>query len=175
MNYCSKLNRLIFELASASIIVIDKTWEKPNSLAQNENLNGYNSKAKVEVLVCIRIGSNLIFFMNPQLSVMNEKIFESLLVTVSFKNKSIIISGIIYRLPHRDNSSFESFNNNLYNILQKLAKHKQNTKTKYKCFILGDFNFNLLGSSDQLTKSFTDTMFSFNYYPLTNKPTRIQL
>ena len=46
-------------------------------------------------------------------------------------------------------------------------------KTKHKHFILGDFNFDLLDSSDQLIESFTDTMFSFNYYPLINKPTRI--
>ena len=38
---------------------------------------------------------------------------------------------------------------------------------------MGDFNFDLLDSSDQLTESFTDTMFSFNYYHLINKPTRI--
>ena len=45
--------------------------------------------------------------------------------------------------------------------------------TKHKCFILGEFNFELLDSFYQLTKSFTDIMFSFNYYPLINKPTRI--
>ena len=99
---------------------------------------------------------------------MNEKNFESLFVNMSFKNKSIIC-GTIYRPPRRDISSFELFNENLYNIMQKL------NKTKHKCFILGDFNFDLLHSSDQLTESFTANVLSFNYYPLINtrKPTKI--
>ena len=38
---------------------------------------------------------------------------------------------------------------------------------------MGDFNNDLLNLTDQQTELFTNTMFSFNYYPLINKPTRL--
>ena len=38
---------------------------------------------------------------------------------------------------------------------------------------MGDFNFDLLNLTDTYTESFTDTMFSFKFYPLINKPSRI--
>ena len=112
------------------------------------------------------IKSNLVFSRNLELSVMNEKNLSHFFVNVFFKNKSIIC-GTIYRTRRRDNSSFESFNKNRYNIMKKM------NKAKHKCVILGDFNFDLLDSSDQLAESFTASVFSFNYYPLINKPTRI--
>ena len=46
-------------------------------------------------------------------------------------------------------------------------------KTKSKCFLMGDLNFNLLDLSDKNTEQFTDIMFSYNFYPLINKPTII--
>jgi len=42
------------------------------------------------------------------------------------------------------------------------------------CYLLGDYNINLLNSdTHQLTAKFVDTMFMYGYIPLTNKPTRI--
>ena len=41
------------------------------------------------------------------------------------------------------------------------------------CFIMVDFNIDLLNLTDQQTELFTNTMFSFNYYPLINKQTRL--
>ena len=38
---------------------------------------------------------------------------------------------------------------------------------------MGDFNIDLLNLNNQQTELFTNTMFSFNYYPLINKPTRL--
>ena len=38
---------------------------------------------------------------------------------------------------------------------------------------MGDFNIDLLNLTDQRTVLFTNTMFSFNYYPLINKPTQL--
>ena len=127
----NKLECLVSALETKpDIIAINETWEKPNSSGQYKNLNGYNFLSNPRLKsngggVGMYIKSNSVFSINPELSVMNEKIFESLFVTVSFKNKSIIC-GTIYRPPRRDNSSFESFNQNLYNIMQKLNKTKQN-------------------------------------------------
>ena len=50
---------------------------------------------------------------------------------------------------------------------------KELNKTKNKCFLMGDFNINLLDSSDNNTLWFTDVMFNSNFYPLINKPIRI--
>ena len=38
---------------------------------------------------------------------------------------------------------------------------------------MGDFNIDLLNLTDQQTELFTNTMFSFNCYPLINKLTRL--
>ena len=97
---------------------------------------------------------------------MKEKVFESLFIKVHFKNKSIFCSTV-YRPPRQDKNSIDSFNNSLCYILNNI------NKTKNKCIILGDSNFNLLDSLDHHTDAFVETMFSFSYYPLINKPTRI--
>ena len=97
---------------------------------------------------------------------MNEKYFESIFITIQFKNKSIIY-GTIYRSPRNDKLSFDIFNNYLLQTLNAI------NKTKHKCFIMGDFNISLLNLTDQQTELFTNTMFSFTYYPLINKPTRL--
>ena len=97
---------------------------------------------------------------------MKEKVFESLFIKVSFKNKSIFC-GTVYRPPRQNKNSIDSFNNSLHHVLNNI------NKTKSKCIISRDFNFNLLDSVDHRTGAFVETMFSFNYYPLINKPTRI--
>ena len=97
---------------------------------------------------------------------MKEKVFESLFIKVHFKNKSIFC-GTVYRPPRQDKNSIDYFKNSLYYILNNI------NKTKNKCIISGDFNFNLLDSLDHHTDAFVETMFSFNYCPLINKPTRI--
>ena len=97
---------------------------------------------------------------------MNEKYFESIFITIQFKNKSIIC-GTIYRSPQNDKLSFDIFNNYLLQILNTI------NKTKHKCFIMGDFNIDLLNLTAQQTELFTNTMFSFNYYPLINKSMRL--
>ena len=97
---------------------------------------------------------------------MNEKYFESIFITIHFKNKSIIC-GTIYRSPRNDKFFFDIFNDYLLQTLNAI------NKAKHKCFIMGDFNIDILNLTDQQTELFTNTMFSFNYYPLINKPTRL--
>ena len=47
-------------------------------------------------------------------------------------------------------------------------------KPVYSCKdTTGDFNIDLLNLTDQQTELFTNIMFSSNYYPLINKPTRL--
>ena len=87
-------------------------------------------------------------------------------IKVHFKNKSIFC-GTVYRPLRQDKNSIDSFNDSLHYVLNNI------NKTKNKCIISGDFNFNLLDSLDHYIDTFVETMFSFNYYPLINKPTRI--
>jgi len=48
------------------------------------------------------------------------------------------------------------------------------TKEHRPCYLLGDYNINLLKQNVHLpTKQFLDTLLSYGFYPLINKPTRI--
>ena len=113
------------------------------------------------------IKNTLVFSLCSELSIMKEKIFESLFIKVHFKNKSIFC-GTVYRPRRKDKNSIDSFDNSLHHVLNNNIN-----RTKNKCIISGDFNFNLLDSLNHHTDAFVETMFSFNYYSLINKPTRI--
>ena len=97
---------------------------------------------------------------------MNKKYFESIFITIQFRNKSIICRTI-YTSPRNDKLSFDIFNNYLLQTLNAI------NKAKHKCFVISNFNIDLLNLIDQQTELFTNTMFRFNYYPLINKPTRL--
>ena len=83
---------------------------------------------------------------------MNKKYFESIFITIQFKNKSTVC-GTIYRSPRNDKLSFDIFNNHFLQTLNAI------NKAKHKCFI-GDFNIDFLNLTNQRTKLFTNTMFS---------------
>ena len=112
------------------------------------------------------IKQSLIFTPYAELSIMHEKRFESLFVTIHFEGKRLIC-GTVYRPPRNDNLGLSGFFDSIKLVLGEL------NKTKSKCFLMGDFNLNLLDLSDKKTEQFTDIMFNYNFYPLINKPTRI--
>ena len=93
------------------------------------------------------IKNTLAFSLCSELSIMKEKVFESLFIKVHFKNKSIFC-GTVYRPPRQDKNSIDSFNNSLHYVLNNI------NKTKNKYIISGDFNFNLLDSLDHHTDAF---------------------
>ena len=92
--------------------------------------------------------------------------FESLFVTIHFEGKRLIC-GTVYRPPRNDNLGLSGLFDSVKLVLGKL------NKTKIKCFLMGDLNFNLLDLSDKKTEQFTNIMFKYNFYPLINKPTKI--
>ena len=96
---------------------------------------------------------------------MNEKVFESIFVKIELKH-DIITYGTIYRSPMTDSTSNQQFITNLRSILSHL---KPNTK----CFIYGDFNYDLLQAENRYTSKFNETMFDHGFYSSINKPTRI--
>ena len=153
------------------LIAVNETWEKPHKIGQHKNLNGYVYTSNPKVVsrgggVGIYIKQNLIFAPCPELSLMHEKSFESLFVTIQFDGRRLIC-GTVYRPPRNDNLRLTCFFQNLNMVLTEISK------TKNKRFIMGDFNFNLLNLLDKNTEMFTDAMFNNNFYPLINKPTRI--
>ena len=98
---------------------------------------------------------------------MNNSI-ESIFVDISphplTQNKCVTL-GVIYRPPNTDVRNF------LENISRILANLKDINRTVY---IMGDFNLNLINISEHIpTSDFVELMFSYPFFPLINKPTRL--
>ena len=71
------------------------------------------------------------------LTIMNEKTFESIFINIQFVNKEITC-GTIYTSPQHSKDAFSKFFSHLQNTVTIL------NKSKNKCFIMGDFNIDLL-------------------------------
>ena len=165
----SKLEALIFSLpAKPTVIAINETWIKSNQTGHYNNLEGYtfisNSRIKNKGGgVGLYIKNNINFNLRSDLTIMKEKIFESLFVDFQIEGK-LVTFGTIYRAPCNLTATNEKFNEILADCLKKI---------KNNSIIMGDFNYNLLDPSDAHINNFTDTLFGFSYFPLINKPTRI--
>ena len=170
----SKFESLIFDLDfQPHLFAVNETWGKPYTIGQHKNLNGYVYISDPRVVsrgvgVGMYIKQNLIFAPCPELSFVHEKSFESKFVTIQFEGRRLIC-GTVSRPPRNDSLRFTCFfqNLNMVGLLTEISK------TKNKCFIMEDFNFNLLNLLDKNTEIVTDAMFNNNFYPLINKPTKI--
>ena len=93
---------------------------------------------------------------------------ESLFIEIDkgqLNSDKTVIVGVIYRPP---NTSIESFNTKISGIMDILKK-----ENKY-CYLMGDFNINILNSENHdLTGQFVDIMSSNAFLPLITRPTRI--
>ena len=168
----TKFESLILGLDYQShIIAVNETWEKPHATGQHMNLNGYVYISNPRVVsrgggVGMYIKQSLIFTPYAELSIMHEKLFESLFVTMHFEGKRLIC-GTVYRPPRNDNLGLSGFFDSIKLVLGELIK------TQSKCFLMGNLYFNLLDFSDKKIEQFTDITFNYNFHPLINKPTRI--
>ena len=94
--------------------------------------------------------------------------YESVIVelegSVNGKSRNIII-GTIYRPPGGD----------VYCFIKELESLLENIKRENrKCYIMGDFNLDLLkADTHQPTSIFLDLLYANGYLPLINRPTRI--
>ena len=89
------------------IIAVNETWEKLHTTGQHMNLNGYLYISNPRVVsrgggVAMYIKQSLIFTPYAELSIMHEKLFESLFVIIHFEGKRLICSTV-YRPPRNDN------------------------------------------------------------------------
>ena len=99
------------------------------------------------------------------LSIYDEGIMGSLFIeVVNEKDKNIIV-GVIYRAP---DSETKRFLDSTTQITEK------NNLENRKCYLLGDFNINLLRANDSdISGEFLDIIYSSFFKPLISKPTRI--
>ena len=90
---------------------------------------------------------------------------ESLFIEiVKPKGKNIIV-GVVYRPPGLNVNEFIV---NTDSLISKISSENK------KCFIMGDFNLNLLNCHNhKLTNEFLDTLYSNMFFPLITRPTRI--
>ena len=103
----------------------------------------------------------------PDLDVFNSNC-ESLFLEVESDSVGMsrnVIIGVIYRIPNTNVSAFIDL---LKTILERVKK-----ENKF-CYLLGDYNLDLLNSeSHSTTGEYFDLLCSYSYMPLINKPTRV--
>ena len=95
-------------------------------------------------------------------------IMESLFVEIpgsEFKMEKNIILGIIYWPPGTDLNQFSDLFGNILEIVKKENKF---------CYLLGDYNINLLNfETHGPTSEFADLLYANSFIPLINRPTRV--
>ena len=75
----------------------------------------------------------------------------------------MLIDGVVYRPP---NSNTMDFIDSVHDILEKVAH--------YPCYIMGDFNIDLLKHElHRPTEKFLDIVYANSYTPMINRPTRV--
>ena len=88
---------------------------------------------------------------------------ESLFLEVTGKVKYLV--GVIYRPPNAD---IQDFMMSLEDVLDVITRTYGNTT----CYIIGDFNINLL-NNDNRVQNFTNLLYLHSYLPVITKPTRV--
>jgi len=107
------------------------------------------------------------FCIRDDITVMKEKLFESLFIDIYFNKTETITVYTIYRSPHNDTKSTADFLNHLKPTLQTI------TKSKTQTIVSGDLNFNLLDGNNTNIHTFINSMYENGFYSLISKPTRI--
>ena len=82
-----------------------------------------------------------------------------------FQMDKNIIVGTVYRPP---GTNLDKFHRRMEEIIIKIQKENK------KCYIMGDYNINLMNYDvHAATAEFTDMMYANSFVPLINRPTRI--
>ena len=151
-----------------SILAITETWLKENQTGPRTNLCDYTFVSNLRSQsrgggVGLYVNCSLNFTKRSDLSIMHEKIFESLFIEIE-SNNSALICGVIYRLPSKNSESQALFFEDLINILKSI-KNKP-------CFLFSDFNYNLLNFDDPHIGNYADMLFENCFIPLIKEPPR---
>ena len=163
-----------------SVIGIQEIWSLPPHFSTN--LPGYkplisNLRAQTDGRSS-NLGGGVGFWVNehfpftslPEISIFEEKIFESIFIRVNTGKNEFKIIGNIYRAP---GCNINEFNIKLDNLLQDINNHPVYKKAS-EILILGDFNINLLNhDKHQQTQNYLETLLGHGMLPLITLPTRI--
>jgi len=161
------LNSLHFDF---SIIGIAETWltEDREHLCSMPNYSFYgsNRSSKAGGGVGLFISCSIPCQKLDNLCRMTDS-FESFFAEISSvgstRKKTIV--GVVYRPPNTDLDSFMQSMNEVLDTLRN---------SQLPCYIMGDFNLNLLNSDSHLgTGHFLDAMYAASFIPLIDKPTRL--
>ena len=169
-NY-TKLESLILSMEiKPDLIGVCETWLKPNSTGMYQNLSGYELTSNPRVIrkgggvgFYVKKGTDFIF--REDLCCMKEGFFETCFIDVKTDHKRIIY-GSIYRPPENDLFAHSVFISNLKKTLQTLVNLKR------PCYLMGDANYDMLELTNIHVDEYKETMFSFGFFPLINRPTR---
>ena len=117
--------------------------------------------------VSIYIKNDIKFINRPDLEYFDAEM-ESLFIEIDknvFNLSSNVVVGVIYRMP---NTCMEIFNDRMSDIMNIVQRERK------ICYFLGDLNVDLLKyESHQSTAAFLDSLYSYNVFPLTTKPTGV--
>ena len=153
-----------------TVIGITETW------LQNHNCNLYDMPgyALIECHRVTRMRGGVAIFLKDDVcySIRTDlnhfdDVWESIFIEIDkdelCTNKNMIF-GVIYRPP---GTNMSIFNDMLKHTLEVIRKEEK------ICYIMGDYNINLLNSDSHCgTAEFVDIMFSNSFIPLITRPTR---
>ena len=151
-----------------SVIAISETWLQ--DLTHHVDTDGYSF---VHNYRCDKTGGGVGLYIacefeyriRDDLRFNDKKLAESLFVEIDNPKGKNYIAGVIYRPPSQNVADFIA---NLNILIGKISK-----ENKY-CYIMGDFNLNLLNEQlHQLTSEFLDIMYANMLFPTITLPTRI--
>ena len=112
------------------------------------------------------ISNDLSYKIREDLLIQSPELCECLFIEIIFSNKRNILCGCIYRHP---NTSIQDFNLNFLSpLISKLSLESK------LCFIMGDFNIDLIKSSTNMSISnFYQIMCSSYFAPYILQPSRV--
>ena len=151
------------------VIGVSKTWL--NDLTSDQvNISGYNfvsnhRNSKTGGGTGLYMQDSLKYKLRPECTFSDPDIIESVFVEIDIPHGKNIVVGSIYRPPNQNMSLFVDKLNEILGIISKDNKH---------CYVISDFNSDLLHYNNHAhTQEFVDSLFSYAFYPLISKPTRI--
>ena len=98
------------------------------------------------------------------LSINNSEMESCFIELINTHNSNVLI-GVVYKPP---SASYDHFSEHINGILENISNEN------IKCYLMGDFNINLLQyDTNNTVLNFIDMLSSQSFYPTINKPTRI--